>query len=98
MSLRSWRIVIAVRYSSRLKIESRASLSRRSVAAHTAIRFQKQQIAVKTTRDFLTTQNQPDKVIFYGTRKFTRRTANCYSGGHSAQAESATQLPCRTIR
>src|SRR5436190_21541930 len=42
MSLRSWRIVIAVRYSSRLKIESRASLSRRSVAAHTAIRFQKQ--------------------------------------------------------
>src|SRR6267378_6563001 len=40
MSPRRWRIVIGARCSSRWKMESRRSLSRRSVAVHMAIRFQ----------------------------------------------------------
>src|SRR6187200_2568266 len=39
MSLRSWRIVIGTRCSSRLKMDSRRLLFRRSVAARMAIRF-----------------------------------------------------------
>src|SRR6266498_1097288 len=40
--LRPWRIAIRVRCNSRLKMESRRSLSLRSVAAHMAIRFRTQ--------------------------------------------------------
>src|SRR5438477_11431613 len=46
-SLRSWQIVIAARCNSRLKMESRRLLFRRSVAAHMAIRFQKQRRSLK---------------------------------------------------
>src|SRR5437870_11005865 len=42
VSQKRWRTVIEVRCSSRLKTESRRLLSQRSVAAHTAIQFQKQ--------------------------------------------------------
>src|SRR4030095_3057905 len=42
VSLRRWRIVIGIRCSSLLKMESRQLLSRRSVAAHMAIRFRRQ--------------------------------------------------------
>src|SRR5712664_3597410 len=42
MSLRSCQIVIGARCNSRLKMESRRLLSRRSVAARTAIRLQMQ--------------------------------------------------------
>src|ERR1044072_4560199 len=39
VSLRSWRAVIGIHCSSRLKMESRRLLFRRSVAAHMAIRL-----------------------------------------------------------
>src|SRR5437868_5626764 len=54
-SLRSWQIVIGARCNSCWKMESRRLLFLRSVAA---------QIAVKTTRNFLATEDQIDKVIF----------------------------------
>ena len=42
MSLRSWRIVIGIRCNSRSKMKSRRLLSRQSVAAYMATRFQTQ--------------------------------------------------------